>query len=213
MHISLNDFLLTANIRKTLEYLIEEAIQIRRKIISQSLPTDNPKSIGTRFYENLKEKIIFLSRNHPDLGIFILEHEAFSFYICNRAFEVRYCRDVDDKIPAKRFRKVGLDSQYSLFEPAFSSDFVQEMNLRHFYIVFKANALMECHAVSLNEYIDGKVVDSIDLTYLRYGENHSTALVDESSTQKQAVNIPSAAEDLDLLDDLESAISLKNEVD
>lgn len=207
--ISLNDFLLIANIRSTLEFIVTEANKLRSKVIYDKVKCDSPISIGSRFYELLKNRIVELSKEMPELGIGILNYEAFSFYVFHRAFEVRYCRDTTYNIPSKRFSKVGLSKQGDLFEEDISSDLMIEMENRHFYIVFLAQAMMELNSVSLNEYIDKSVVDSVDFTYVISGCHPSVALVDESAAIKPAVEIASAADELGLVGEAE--ISLKSE--
>lgn len=212
MSVSLKDLLLATQARSVLEEIIKIAISVRRTIIFQKLDHETAKSIGTRFYDILKERIIDLSNTRPDFRIFILNHEAFAFCIGSRAFQIRFCRELDDKINKKRFSKVTLEfSHPDLFDTTLNSYLqkLNELNETHIHLVFKANADSECHGVSLNAYVNEEMIEQVNFDYLIRGESIPVTLTDTSNDRKEAKEISSPANDLGLKLD-EDAVGKKS---
>ena len=204
MSVSLKDLLVATQARKVLEEIIRLAVATRQKIILQKQEHEKATPIGARFYNIVKETIIHLANTRPDLRISILDYEAFAFCIGSRAFQIRFCRELNDKINSKRFSKVELElTQQDLFDTVLNPylESLEEINETHIYLVFKANAESECYGASLNAYVNEELIEQESFDYLIRGEDIPVILIDMNTDRKEAKEISSAGDDLGLKGD------------
>lgn len=200
MAFSLSNLILQTQALRTVEEVAKTLWQIRREVVAQELKYDTPRGMGSRCYECSRECIVDLARKRPELSLYILDHNRFSFAIGNPIFELRFCRADNDTLPKKRFKKVGLDPNLNLFDDLLKefSDDLEEINSTHIYLVFKSTAKGEFYGVSLNAYSsEGELIEQIDLNYL-FDNKVGPILMDLNAERKEAKEINSAAEELGL---------------